>query len=89
MLDESTRLDRVAAYNGQKLHYYYTIIDNSLSIADKELFDNIMEPTLVNAMKTNPDVKIFRDKKVTMTYTYYNNSGEHLTTIDITPDKYQ
>ena len=48
-----------------------------------------MEPTILNVVKTNPDLKIYREHKVTMAYNYVDKKGVFLFKIMITSEKYK
>ena len=47
-----------------------------------------MEPHIINTLSTDPDIKYFREKKVTIKYNYKDINGNYLMSIIITPDKY-
>jgi len=49
---------------------------------------NYLEPLIVNNIKSNPDIKVFRDNKATMSYYYKDKNGEFVIKISVTPDKY-
>uniref|UniRef100_A0AAU6WPS6 Uncharacterized protein n=1 Tax=Chryseobacterium endophyticum TaxID=1854762 RepID=A0AAU6WPS6_9FLAO len=40
-------------------------------------------------MKTSPEIKEFRDRDVTMVYTYYDKDGKKTADFKITPDEYK
>jgi hypothetical protein len=48
-----------------------------------------MEPTILNGVKTSPDLKDYRDHKVTMAYNYVDKNGAFVFKILISPDKYK
>ena len=52
-------------------------------------FEEYMQPLLLNNIKTNPDLKIYRDNKTTMAYYYKDMNGEFITKISITEDLYK
>lgn len=47
-----------------------------------------MSPTIINTVKSNPDLQIYRDMKVTMTYNYNDRDGIYLFKIPVTPEMY-
>ncbi len=55
---------------------------------DISYLENYLRPTLINTVKTNPDMKINRDNKTTMGYYYKDKNGEFLFKILVTPDLY-
>jgi len=89
MVDNVTRLDNSVAMPNNTFQYNYTLIGlvkDSLNIDD---IKGRVEPILINNTKTNPDLKIFRDYKTTMSYFYKDRKGQFLFKIDVTPDKYK
>jgi len=88
MVDKETRLDNAAALPDNVFQYNYTLINANKSDIDIEDFTNYMEPIIVNNVKTNPDLKIYRENKVTMSYYYKDKNSLFLTKIVVTPDKY-
>lgn len=89
MIDNETRLDNTVAMPDNVFQYNYTLVS-----ADKESFDiesvkNYLEPTIVNIVKTNPDMQTMRDNKVTVRYCYKDKSGMHLFTISVSPEQYE
>ena len=47
------------------------------------------EPGLINNVKTNPDLKTYRDNKTTMIYSYRDKKGEFVVKFSVTPDMYE
>ena len=88
MVDKETRLDNAAALPDNVFQYNYTLINANKSDIDIEDFTIYMEPIIVNNVKTNPDLKIYRENKVTMSYYYKDKNSLFLTKIVVTPDKY-
>ena len=54
-----------------------------------DVFTNELEPFITNSVKTNPDLQVYRDNKVTMAYYYQDMDSEFLTKIVVTPDEYE
>ena len=89
MIDGETRLDNTMALPANVFLYNYTLIS-----IDKESVDTIeakkyLEPTIINNVRTHPDLKYFRDNKVTMKYCYKDKDGNYLLTISVTPEQYK
>jgi len=89
MLDSETRLDSTMALPGKKFSYYYTLVNYSVDELDIENFENIMKPTILNGLKTNSDLKGFRDNKVTMIYFYKDKNGNEIVKFEFTHDDYK
>ncbi len=88
MVDNVTRLDNVINLPGNIFQYNYTLALVKDSINIVELKDYI-EPNIINGVKTQPQMKILRDNKVTVNYNYKDKSGEYLFTISVKPDQYE
>ena len=89
MIDAETRLDNTVALPNNIFQYNYSLI-----IIDKESINideakTYLEQQIVNTAKTNPDLKVFRDNKTTLRYTYKDKSGVFILTIEVSPDKYE
>jgi len=88
MVDQVTRLDNAIAMPGKVFQYNYTLISISKDSIDAKAFEDAMLPNLTNNIKSNPDLKDFRDNKVTMAYAYKDKNQVHIVTIRITPEMY-
>ena len=96
MVDQDTRLDNTIALPGNTFQYNYTLmhfapINNSDIDLELELekFRKVFENQILINVKTNPDLKFFRDNEVTMNYYYKDKKGNFITKIIITPDQYK
>ncbi|MBK7762091.1 MAG: hypothetical protein IPI46_01805 [Bacteroidetes bacterium] len=89
MIDQETRLDNAVALPTNIFQYNYTLINYSIQdIPDLNALKNNMSPSIINTVKSNPDLKIYRDMKVTMTYNYNDRDGIFLFKIPVTPEMY-
>ena len=88
MVDADTRLDNVGALPGNVLQYNYTLINMDLVNTDTEGLKRYLEPVITNQVKTNPDMKVQRENKTTLNYSYKDRNGNFLFLISITPKKY-
>ena len=88
MVDHETRLDNAVALPENVFQYNYTLVNMEKAAIDVPRLENYLRPTLINNVKTNPDMKINRDNKTTMGYYYKDRHGEFLFKILITPDLY-
>ena len=88
MLDNATRLDNVITLPGNIFQYNYTIamVKDSINIDELKKY---LEPNIINGVKTQPQMKIIRDNKVTVNYNYKDKSGVYLFTISVKPDQYE
>ena len=89
MVDSETRLDNVIALPDNVFQYNYTLINYSKEDVNvNDIIKNI-EPGIINNVRTNPDMQIYRDNKTTMNYFYKDKNGEFINKISVTPDMYQ
>lgn len=88
MIDQDTRLDNVIALPDNILQYNYTLVHWVKDSIDLKAFEDHMQPMILNNVRTNPDLKIYRDNRTTMAYNYRDMNGEFITKISITADQY-
>ena len=89
MVDRETRLDNAVALPGNTFQYNYTFINWRKDSIDYVRLQAEMEPTILNGVKTSPDLKDYRDHKVIMAYNYVDKNGAFVFKILISPDKYK
>jgi len=89
MIDNDTRLDNTVAMPDNIFQYNYTLINLEKSKINIEELKSYIEPNVVNNVKTNPDMKAYKDNKVTMAYNYKDKNGEFILKINVTPEKYE
>jgi hypothetical protein len=88
MVDQDTRLDNAAALPGNTFQYNYTLVNLDKSEVNIDTVKKYIEPQIINNVKTNPDLKAYRDNKVTMAYNYRDKNGTFVLKISVTPDMY-
>jgi uncharacterized membrane protein YukC len=89
MVDQETRLDNAVAMPGKVFQYNYTLVNLAKDSINISGLESYIKPMILNNVKTNPDMKGFRDNKVTMIYNYKDKDGIYITRINITPDMYE
>ena len=89
MVDSETRIDSSVSLPENVFQYCYTLINVVKESIDTVELRNILEPKIINFVKTSPKMKIQRDHKTTIDYSYFDKSRKHLFTISVTPDKYE
>lgn len=87
ILDQWTRLDSCATFPNQTIRYYHTL--SEVTITDTTLFKSQLQPQIISSVKTNPDMKFFRENNVTMQYEYRNQTGKYLFSVIIEPKEYK
>lgn len=88
MVDEYTRLDNAVALPDNIFQYNYTLVNITKEEVNLDTVKKYIEPGIINNVKTNPDLKIYRDKKTTMSYYYKDKNGEFVHKFSVTPDQY-
>lgn len=88
MVDGDTRMDKVESGPGHRFNYYYTLINYAADEIDVESFLSIMRPQILNQVRLHPDMKFFRDHKITLNYFYKDKNGDELTSLEIRPTDY-
>jgi ribosomal protein L37E len=89
MIDAETRLDNIVSISSNTVLYNYSLINMDKTDIDTVMMKSMLEPNMINLVKTNPDMKFFRDHKTTMKYSYKDKNGIYICAIAITPDKYE
>lgn len=88
MVDGETRLDNAITLPEKIFQYNYTLVNLPIDSIDIQGFVDYMRPQILNNVKTNPDLKLFRENEVTMSYYYKDSKGTFVSKIIITPDQY-
>lgn len=88
MIDQDTRLDSAQVLPEKVFQYHYTFVNLAKSELEVDTVRKYMEPGLIDNVKTNPDLKIYRDNGVTMAYHYQDKDGVFLLKISVTPEHY-
>jgi hypothetical protein len=89
MIDAVTQLDNAAALPDNTFQYNYTLIDADVAQMDTIQFKANLEPSILEQVKSNPQLKSFRDHQVTLQYVYKDKRKHYLTQIVITPEMYK
>ncbi len=85
-VDSETRLDSVAALPGKNFVYKYTLVNHVKSDIDPSEFVGASRPQAENSYQTSPDFKLFRDKGVTLKYSYYDKEGVFIADFSVAAD---
>lgn len=88
IVDQDLVLNNVTVLTNKVVQYNYTIVHLEKSQLDLEILKKEMESHILNDVKTNPDLKIYRDKKIILNYNYHDKKGVFVIKIVVTPDLY-
>lgn len=89
MVNEITRFDNALAMPNKTLQYNYTLITINKDDLEKDYFKNYMEPSIINGIRTSPDMKPLRDLGTTFVYHYRDKNGQFVHRFSITPEMYR
>ncbi len=89
MIDSITRLDNSAALTNKIFQFNYTILNADKSDYDTSALINTVKPRTINLLKTDSRYKLYRDKNITLSYTYHDKIGSYLSNISMTPKEYK
>ncbi|MDR2065226.1 MAG: zinc ribbon domain-containing protein [Prevotellaceae bacterium] len=89
MVDSETRLDNTSVKPGKVFQYNYTLVNMSKDNVDTVELKNILEPGIINSLKSSPDMQYQRDHNVTLNYSYKDKNGFHLFVITVPADRYK
>ena len=89
MVDSETRLDNALGGPGKKFIYNYTLINYLSEELDLEQLKSSIYPSILNTVKTNPDMATFRDNDVVLVYRYKDKENMFLFDIEIGPEEYK
>lgn len=88
-IDEYIRLDSAASKGKTNLTYYYTLFDMEKAEVNLDTVHKYMRPAVIDNVKYSPDLKVYRENKITLDYKYYDRTGEFVTEISVTPEVYE
>ena len=86
MIDNETRLDNTMTLPSKTLQYNFTLIGMEKETVDIIELKSYLEQNIINNVRTNPDMKFFRDNKIITNYYYKDKDGIYLFTISVTPE---
>lgn len=92
VMSKGIRLDSTSAAGNKSFKYSYTLMEDvKESVTETEIshFKSEAKESAVNAVKTSPDMQIFRDNDITLTYVYYDKNGKLTADFSISPSEYK
>ncbi len=89
MIDEYTRLDSASVMADNSFQFSYTLVQMDASALNPDTVRKYMEPGIVEHVRLSPDMKLFRDSKITIVYKYNDKNGEDVLAIQVPPDRYE
>lgn len=89
MVDDEVRIDSVNIIYGKTVQYYYTIPGAKKDDIDLTYVLEELKPEAIRKIQTSPDLKLYRDNNIGLSYIYYDQEGVFIHRIDITPEMYK
>ena len=68
MVDQDTRLDNTLGGPGKSITYHYTLVNYLEEDINSDELRKYITPQLINNIKTNDDMKTFRENEVSLKY---------------------
>lgn len=88
-VDQFSRLDSASTRGKTNFIYYYSLFDLEKSEVNLDTVNKYIRPNLIENIKNNPELKVYRDNNITMDYKYYDKNGVFITKISVTPELYK
>ena|SRR6266481_1641961 len=85
MIDEVTRLEGAEALPNRTLLYKYSLITKTSSEIPLDALNRIVRPGIAKKYNTLPEMKMFRDNGITITYRYRDKAGQLIGDISVGP----
>lgn len=89
MLDQYTRFEEASVTPQNIFRYRYTVLNttNPDSLVENGL--RSLRENIGREFSLNPDLRIFKENKVTIEYVYNDEEGRTIRSLQITPEDYQ
>lgn len=88
-VDENTTLKNAVALPNKTFQYNYVLVGISKEEVKIDTVKKYIFPRILEDVKKNPQLKSFRDNKVTIKYNYTDFKGEFVTEYVVTPEMYE
>lgn len=88
MVDPESRLDSVLLLP-DGLCFYYTLPNKVKEAIPASAFTAYLLPGIVDNIRTNPRMEMFRDSSVVMLFEYGDRNGELITEFSVGPERYR
>jgi hypothetical protein len=88
-LDSETRLDNTVVLPNNIFQYNYTLPNMEKEKINIEEMKTYLYPTMINFVKTTPEMKQIRENNVVVNYYYRDKNNNYLFTISVKPIDYK
>jgi hypothetical protein len=89
IIDSTLILNNCVAIAGNRLHFNYQASKLSKDEVDTVslMLDNRQQ--IINGIRTNPDMAVFKQNELYLTATYYDKTGNYICGVAVTPADYK
>lgn len=88
-IDEYTTLKNVVALPNKTVQYNYILVGITIADVKIDTVKKYVFPGVLQNVKSNPEMKFFKDNKVTLNYYYSDKNGEFVTQYVVKPEMYE
>lgn len=88
-LDAHTRLDSASVVADSILRDNYTLTNYEKYEINKDTADKYLKANTIEQVKTSPEMRILRERKVTFSYYYRDKNGELAYDFEVIPSLYE
>jgi hypothetical protein len=88
-IDEYTTLKNVAALPNKTVQYNYILEGITKAEVKIDTVKKYVFPSVLENVRTNPGLKLFRDNKITLNYYYVDKNGVFVTEYKVKPEMYE
>ena len=88
IIDSTTRFDNVNALPGEVFQYNYTLLTLEKSQVDTILLRKSGKESMIEMLKQQPNLAIFRDNNIELQARYVDKNGSLVTIVSIKPNEY-
>jgi len=88
MIDPETRLDSVLLLP-ERLSYFYTLPNKDKLEIEPAAFRAYLIPEIIENIRTNPKMEMFRDSSIVLDFYYRDRDGELITEFPVKPEQYR
>lgn len=89
MLDSESRLEQVVQVSDNSIQFDLTLVNFELGAADIQALTEVLKTEIVKGVKNSEQMKLFRDKQLTLIYNYKDKNGYSVTEIVVEPKDYE
>jgi len=88
-VDKEIRLENTVVLPGKEFQYNYTLVNHSKGHLNINQIKEQLRPRILNSIVSDESFKSFREKKVTIIYSYSDKKGVFLFSLEFKPADYE